>query len=280
MSYIKIDIIDDSIRCEISDRILDILSYDDMPLSFEVLPVTNSEIVYKTELNKSMWASWKPFRDHNARVLTKNGILLKEFNYDYRKEDLEIYEFWDYFTKINKTSIGLILGAGDGTWGEWVKGVLDNDVECYLVEASDISFDKLEKTYNNKSKIHCIKELISTDGIDYKFYNQGGLSTINSEYLSNFNEGVTTDVVIKKSKKFSDLLKDIGKIDWIRFDVEGIDYDLIMSIDSEYYKKLKMIQYEHHNLEKYKKEKIEDLFINIGFDKFEFNIDTIFIKNN
>jgi hypothetical protein len=64
-------------------------------------------------------------------------------------------------------------------------------------------------------------------------------------------------------------------------DLEGIDFKLILSIDEENLKNIKMVQYEHLFLTEEKLSKVDFFMTKNGFDKkIMFDIDTIYIKNN
>lgn len=112
-----------------------------------------NDIIYECDLYNNMWSSFNSYRNIKAKVFTNNGILIKEYLYKYENDkyhpDYDLDEFWDYFTKINKNSVGLILGAGDGTWGEWVRGVNENEVKCHMVEASKKTYQRLNNNYKN-----------------------------------------------------------------------------------------------------------------------------------
>jgi len=278
MSYIKIDLTKDGFKCNISNNINNFLNPEHFPLKFKVCDLMEKITFYECKLNGGMWASCGKYRDLKAQVFTKDGILLKERKYSYIDEDLELYEFWDYFCKMNKDKIGLIVGSGDGSWGEWVESVNENKIDCHLVEASITIFEELESNYKNSFNFKLYNDVITKDGLDCKFYNiSDGLSSTNVEYLN--KNGISySDYEIRKTKEINKFLSEIGKIDWIRFDVEGIDYDLITTINPDYFNDLIMIQYEHMNLEKEKQEEIEKIFISKNFKKLTFDIDTIFIK--
>lgn len=285
MSYINLDYLDDCIFCEINTEVTNFLPNHLFPLLFQVLTVDNSKIIETYEINPGTWRKYYGFRDKNFRVVTKNNKILRELKYDYKKETYSpsaqrLYEFWDYFTKLNSDSVGLILGAGDGSWGEWVKGVLENNVRCYLVEGSEKWFELLKLYQSDKKNLKLLNYLISLDGGEYDFYDfSNGENSISEEYL--LRQGIETqnlEPTKRKTKKFSDLLNEIGIVNWIRFDLEGIDFGLVMSLELDKLPSLMMVQYEHLNLEIEKRNMIYEKFSNSGFYKLEFYIDTIFIK--
>lgn len=276
---IKIDVSNNAVRCDISHDAK--INECHFPLKFQVLQLITNEIIWEVELNLGTWAIWNNARDKNFRVVTKENIILKQVNYDYSWEDLNIYEFWDYFCILNNKTVGLILGAGNGTWGEWIVPIHREKIKCHLVEASDSTFLELKKVCGHNPNFVLHNSLISTDGLEYKFYegsHHNGLNTIDYDYLKKIDNEALPDFVIKKSKNIQELLYEIGKIDWIRIDLEGIDYDIIKKIPTFIIKSLILIQYEHHNLSDNKRKEIDDIILPLGFRKKIYNIDTIYIK--
>ena len=128
MSFIKYTVEDGKLFCRVSE-INKIISDEELPLRFVVYPEIGDKILYECELFTNMWANYIEFADIKSRVYTKSGILLKEYRYEDDLKTDNLYEFWDYFCKINKDSIGLVIGAGDGTWGEWTRPVNENKVK-------------------------------------------------------------------------------------------------------------------------------------------------------
>jgi hypothetical protein len=114
----------EKISCEISHDVKINLTH--FPLKFRVLQLITGKVIWETELNPGMWAHWENARDVQISIETNDGVVLRSWNYDYSIGNLPIYEFWDYFCKLNKNSIGLILGAGNGTWGNGLSLLTEN----------------------------------------------------------------------------------------------------------------------------------------------------------
>jgi len=228
-----------------------------------------------------MWATWDNVRDVVIQIQTSGGSVLRSWTFDYGISDLPIYEFWDYFCVLNRNSIGLILGAGNGRWGEWVIPVNREFLECHLVEASEGTFRQLVETYEGNPKIKLHNKLVTADGLDCKFYegqHSDGLNTTNFEYLKKIDSTANENFTWKKSVSIRDLISEIGPVNWIRMDLEGIDFDIIKSLDLEFIRSLRMLQYEHFHLQEEKREEIDSIMIPLGFTKLVYNIDTIYVK--
>lgn len=268
------------IICEVSGDLKIDPKY--FPLKFRILKLVTNEVLWEADMNLCTWATWDGVRDINATVSTNDGIVLKEFNYDYSRENLQLYEFYDYFCRINKKSTGLILGAGNGTWGEWVIPVHREGIFCHLVEGSEKTFEQLKKAYHNKNNFSIHNTIITSDGRNCEFYEVGhhdGLNTVNLDYLKDADrDSNSLTRNIKTSKSIVKLLEEIGKVDWIRMDLEGADYEVITSIPKEIIESLVMIQYENLGMSLEKRNHIDSIILPLNFRKIEYDIDTIYIK--
>jgi FkbM family methyltransferase len=152
----------------------------------------------------------------------------------------------------NPRSNGLIIGANDGTGGDYVvpymRGLIKNMV---LVEASERTFKSLKRNYQNDSKVKTINKLVSTKTEKIKFYEStSGPGLVNSVYknfANFFNEEIIE--VEKEAIGINEIIAETTKeieIDWLHIDVEGLDGELITAIDFEIFKP-KIIIYENIN---------------------------------
>ncbi len=97
---IKLFINNNEIKCEISNDLK--IDKKHFPLKFQVTQLITNKVLWETEVEPGMWASWPNIRDINSRVVTNQNIILKELNYSYHFEDLPLYEFWDYFCRLHR----------------------------------------------------------------------------------------------------------------------------------------------------------------------------------
>lgn len=276
---------EEGMRCEISQEIGHFLPNTEFPLKFQVFSLLNINLKWEVDLYPGAWATFPQFRDLNSRVLTNSGKILKEYFYTYEDEDLKLYEFWDYFGKYNKDSTGLILGSGNGLWGEWVLPIHRNGISCHLVEGSSLIFNELTKNYKGMENTFTLhSDIISPDGEDWDFYDLGGMgdSTLNPEYMKKLSPSVFLGIPEKNpTTSLNDLLKKFHEISWIRIDLEGIDKDLILSLNEENLKNLKMIQYECLFMKEEEIEEVESFLKANNFNKkIIFDIDVVYFKES
>lgn len=276
---IKIEIIDNQIKGEIlSDFTLDEGRY---PLKFRVWEEISNNLVWETDLYPGTWASFPNKTDIKITIETSDGVVLEEREYHHSFHDCPLYRFWDYFCKTNRDSIGVIFGAGDGTWGEWVLPIHREKTRCHLVEANKEDFEKLKATYGERLLYKLHDDLISAEGGRCEFHimeNASGVHTIDLDYSKKWVGEFKYKTIQMESVSVLDFLKKIGQVDYIRIDLEGIDYDIIKKIPVDYVKNLKFIQFEHWGLPANKIQELNIFFSTLGFKKFIHKIDTIYYR--
>lgn len=277
---IKIKNDDEIIRCDVSTDFL--LDNSKFPIKFRVWEEVSNNLIWETELFENMWASFPNKKDIKITVETIDGIILEEKKYHHSVHGCPIYNFWDYFCKMNKDSVGVVFGAGDGTWGEWVLPVNREKIKCHLIEANENDFKKLFSIYGTNLQYKLYNHLITTNGGECEFYiikNNDGIHTTNLEYLNEWvGGGYEYNTLKKDSVSIKNFLSDVGQVDWIRIDLEGIDYDIIKEIPTEFLKNLKFLQFEHWGLSIDKSNELDNIFYSFGFKKLLHKIDTIYYK--
>jgi hypothetical protein len=224
------------------------------PLTFRVVNKIDNEV--KWESNNMTEGHWSTFGSPDnciSYLIDSTGMILDLLDWDALKHgDLSSKILLEWALK-NKGCKGIAIGTYDGTTGEWVFPVREGILEGFLVEASDKQFKKLSDNYKNIKKAHVIKSLITKDGKDCEFY-EGELnsqaSSINKTHALNHNENNVVST-LKESTSLNDLIIQCGlqnDLKWLHLDVEGIDDELIMSLDDTKVKLPEIIIYESLNL--------------------------------
>jgi FkbM family methyltransferase len=166
---------------------------------------------------------------------------------------------------------GLVIGTHDGEFGEWVPIAMKRESKIVLVEASDKQFNRLKNNYKNNSLVKPIQNLITTNGGEVEFF-EGGEGYTNSIVEGVIRSWETEE--IKSTKRSSISITDLilnecdGQIDWLHLDVEGLDAELIMSIDETKVQLPNFIIFEDHNLSIDKKNEIYSWFHNKGYKTY------------
>ena len=230
------------------------------PLTFRVVNKIDNEV--KWESNNMTEGHWSTFGSPDnciSYLIDSTGEILDVLDWDTLKHgDFSHKSLLEWSFK-NKGSKGIAIGTHDGTTGEWVFPVREGILEAFLVEASDIQFKKLSDNYKNIKSTHLIQSLITKDGIDCEFFEgpDGYTNSIDKDHVLRH----TTDVksVFKKSTSLNDLIIQCGlqnDLKWLHLDVEGIDDELIMSLDDTKVKLPEIIIYESLNLTEERKNNV------------------------
>ena len=176
---------------------------------------------------------------------------------------------WESWSIANKRAKGIAIGTHDGSSGEWTTSIRKGYLEGYLVEASVPQYLKLVDNYKNVENAHPLLMLVTPDGGQVEFF-QGGEGHTNSvlkEHTNNYNDNVNS--VLLNSTSLNDLIINLGlsnDIKWLHLDVEGLDADLIMSLDDSKVKLPDVIIYESINLSQDKLEETNQWFIKKGYN--------------
>lgn len=246
---------------------------ENTPLTLKIKKHVSGETQWSTILSDNWYATYPNTEMFDVEITdSKNNLIyLKRW---------DIMEHGNYFYKslwlYNKSLIskgkfpkGLVIGTHDGEFGEWVPIVMKNECQVVLVEASDKQYDKLVENYKNRSLVTKIKELVTPNGGEVEFFEggEGYTNTIVEDVIRNWEKEE-----IKSTKRNSISITDLildkcgGNIDWLHLDVEGLDSQLIMGIDTTRVNLPKFIIFEDYNLSEEKKKEIYNWFNNEGYD--------------
>jgi FkbM family methyltransferase len=128
------------------------------------------------------------------------------------------------------------IGANIGEWSSHNVHLTDKII---AVEASPNTFKKLQHNIQKNNKIICLNYAVcNNDNKDITFYEceHDTLSTVNVDWLNDpksrfYNYRYTTTNV--KSVTLDSLIKEYGKPDLIKIDVEGGEYSCLQSLTTK-----------------------------------------------
>jgi hypothetical protein len=230
------------------------------PFTFQVINTVDNLIKWESPNMEVGW--WSTFVEPcNSIVLIKdnNGQIVDKWEWNtYSHGDFSHKIFLEWCQK-NKGSKGISIGTHDGSTGEWVVPVNENLIEAYLVEASEKQYNDLVNNYKDKKNAHTIMSLVTKDGLDIEFFesDEGFTNSTSKEHVLKFNSNVVS--VFKKSISLNDLIIQCGlqnDLKWLHIDVEGIDDELILSLDDTKVKLPEIIIYESLNLSDERKKNV------------------------
>ena len=230
------------------------------PIRFEARHGITGEIVWESELMNGYWSEYN-YPDSSfpvAKLISKSGSTLIEYKWNTMVDGDEIHKFFSLWAKNNPGAKGIAIGTHDGSSGEWVEPVREGILKAYLVEASLNQFVKLVDNYRGITNSYPLMTLVTTDGGNYDFF-EG-----ENGYTNSVIEGITkryqSDVknVKMPSIPLTNLIVNLkleNDLDWLHLDTEGLDADLIMSIDDSVVRLPKIIIFEVVNLSDADKDK-------------------------
>lgn len=231
---------------------------NELPLNIKVMSCVTGDVTYSVETNGNIWFEKINFYFEDVKIYTKGGVLVWQKLWDILEEDE--YKFFKLLNSY-KNSKGIVIGAHDGTYGEWIT-MLDNPKnELLLIEPAEAQFNKLQRTFGKKNNVKLLNTLISCDGGEIEFYEEssGFFNSTNKSHLKNYFGENQINVVKKNSISLVELLKEnfVGQLDWLHFDTESYDAKLILSLKNNRNLLPKTIVFEHNHLlieEKYELE--------------------------
>jgi hypothetical protein len=264
------------IECRIPHDLTDV----NFPVTFKVFNRINGEVRWESNPLFSGWfASYVEPDNSYVEVFDSRGNILSRWEWDLFLHGDECHVSFMEWSLKNKGAKGICVGTHDGTTGEWVEPLRAGLLEAYLVEASIPQYKKLIDNYRGVSEFYPVLSLITPDGEECNFF-EGGLGHMNS-ILPGYAQKNSVPVS-KKSKSLNDLICEVGlsrTLDWLHLDVEGIDVDLILSLDEDRINLPEIIIFESHGIPEEKKREVWYWFSKKGYSYKDFNWNTIARRN-
>ena len=233
---------------------------ENTPLTLKIKKHVSGETQWSTILSDNWYATYPNTEMFDVEITDSKNNLIYVKRWDIMEHGNYFYKsLWLYNKSLiskGKFPKGLVIGTHDGEFGEWVPIVMKNECQVVLVEASDKQYDKLVTNYKNRSLVTTIKELVTPNGGEVEFFEggEGYTNTIVEDVIRNWEKEE-----IKSTKRNSISITDLildkcgGNIDWLHLDVEGLDSQLIMGIDTTRVNLPKFIIFEDYNLSEEKK---------------------------
>ena len=252
-----------------------------LPLKVQFKNLVTGEIHYESELLDYWWTEWKGAEQiTDVLVYSSNGKLLYEHKWDVTiNGDIHEKMLWFYLKARQLNGLksnGLIIGSHDGRNGHWIYPVKHKLTDALLIDGSDKQFINLVENYKHNSNVETLNTIVTTDGSYVEWY-QGGEGYTDTVVPSLINEWLDSSEITKsyrKSVSINDLMKD-KNYDWLHLDVEGLDGDLILTLEQ----KPNIIIFEDENLDVVTKAKLKVWFLENSYETIKHICNTIAIKN-
>lgn len=168
------------------------------------------------------------------------------FNYN----EFFVDKIYDSFLKDKKFETVVDLGANVGLWSEYIRSVADVH-SIYMVEPNKKAVKILQETYINDDKSFIVPKAVSNfDGETDLFTSDDNslVSSIIEEHRSISDFGTLSNSEKIQVCKLSTLILEnqISKIDLLKIDIEGAEYDLFCDMSSSEFEKIENILLEYH----------------------------------
>lgn len=211
---------------------------EELPLIAEFRKSIDGVLSWMSPVPEGTWASWTGGETmYDVFINTAQGKRVMHWKFDVREHGDQLEKtFYHFIRNLPYRSRGLVLGSHDGTFGHWVFPVFNDEADVVIVDGSEKQFEAVKKNYAHLSNAKFVNEIVTTDGADVDWL-QGGegfTDTVRKDVIAHFIE----DDKIKHTQRSSIAINDLieqngGYFDWIHFDVEGLDADLILSLKYE-----------------------------------------------
>jgi FkbM family methyltransferase len=246
---------------------------ENTPFTLNIKKHVSGEIQWSTILSDNWYATYPNTEMFDVELRDSKNKIVYIKKWDVMEHGNHFYKsLWIYNKSLisnGKFPKGLVIGTHDGEFGEWVPIVLKNECQVVLVEASDKQFGVLNKNYGNRSLVTLVNDLVTPNGGEVEFFEggEGYTNTIVEDVIRHWEKEE-----IKSTKRDSISITDLilekcgGQIDWLHLDVEGLDSQLIMGIDTEKVFLPNFVIFEDYNLSQDKKDEIYSWLFNKGYD--------------
>ena len=270
------------IRAEVGHMSLGIEFPYELPLSFQVISNVSGDIRWSNDMYPGCWSTYGEPNDCTSYIKDKNGIIISKCEYNPSQHGDESHQLFMAWSLNNRGSKGIAIGTHDGVTGEWVSPLIDGLIEANLVEASDMQYNKLLNNYKEIKNCKTLQFLVTPDGSNCEFFEgeDGYTNSVFKSHTLNYTQNIKT--INKSSISLNDLIIKCGlekDLKWLHLDVEGLDSDLILSLDENKVKMPEFIIYESLNLSDEKKRKTISFLENKGYMCKESGWNTIAYKN-
>lgn len=212
--------------------------------------IITDEIHFSQILHSNTWCKWSGAElITDVLIYNQQNELIHKHNWNILSHGDEIEKsLWFYLINRKKMGIksnGLVIGTHDGRNGHWIYPIKKNLSDALLIDGSEKQFYELQKNYKDVPFIKMMNAIVTVNGGAVVWY-QGGegyTDTVVSDLIHDWLDESQITKIQKESISFVKLTNE-NDFDWIHLDVEGIDGDLILSLE----KLPNVIVYESMNL--------------------------------
>jgi len=262
-------------RVELST--FNIFNEEQLPLVVKFKNFINNKIVWTRKLDEGCWVEWSGGEViYNFTIDTAQEQRVLDWKYQVENNGTLVEKTLYYFIKNTPhRTKGLIVGSHNGLWGQWIFPVIENACDVVMVDGSSLQLEEAKINYSHLNNCKFINEIVTPDGKDVTWFQgkEGCTDTVDKKIISKF---LNEDEIISSFRttiSINNIFEQYGNFDWLYLDAEGIDSDLILSLN--YHPGL--IIYEPDHISDKQNIKLMEWFKLNGYKVFE-ELDCIAIK--
>ena len=261
----------DSKTCIYSTR-LDFLNSNN---SFWIMPLPKHVCDFKNDINFSgfllqVFAKNKTEKIYETEIILKN-IDIKKPIFEFSDEDPIFNNYNEFFVdkiyddlNLKNLNICFDIGSNVGLFTKYLK--LNNCNKIFCFEPNKTAFNSLQKNLNVESEVELFNLAVSYNNESLRLYIDNNNSLISSAHDIKNNyydvETITLKDIFERNK--------IQKVDFVKIDIEGMEFDLIENLEDSIFQKIDKFLIEYHDFYftdgSQKLEKLKNKLTLMGYD--------------
>jgi hypothetical protein len=200
--------------------------------------IITGTVHYEAELTSNMWVVW-----NGAELITDvvisdtEGTTITEWKWEVMRDGDEIEKsLWMYLKKRKEKGVpsnGLVIGSHDGRNGHWIYPVKAGFTSATLIDGGKKQYECLVENYKEIAGLVFMNEIVTPEGGEVTWYEggEGYTDTVKRDLIQSWLDDSQITSHTSNSISFKELMKN-NQYDWLHLDVEGIDGELILSLES------------------------------------------------
>lgn len=239
---------DGGLKVSIDSEILNFLEKSEFPIRFVAYDNSN-RVHHSGEIYPNMFVSCYDVSYKTVDLISAKGRKIASWKWDIMTHGDSCQQAFHLWSQKNEGALGICVGAHDGTSGEWVGAVSSGALRAILVEPSDAQLSSLRLKYEALPWVSIENSLITPEGGEVAFYEsafqRGQVNSLSVDVISK----CTSDYIEKRydSVSLRHLISKYGISGnwWLHIDAEGIDDQLIYSLDEKSLPSCLTFEYSH-----------------------------------
>ena len=220
--------------------------------SIWIIPSPKHTYDFKNEVNFSgflleIFAKNKTEKIYKKEIILKN-IEIKKSVLEFSDEDPIFLNYNEFFVdkiydelNLKNLNICFDIGSNVGLFTKYLKLNDCNKIFCF--EPNKTAFNSLQKNLKNENEVELFNLAVSYNNDALRLYIDDNNSLISSAHDIKNNyydvETITLKDIFERNK--------IKKVDFVKIDIEGMEFDLIENLEDSIFQKINKFLIEYHD---------------------------------